>query len=98
MSNALDGDSFRTYRLRLMHSHLRECVMKCGGRWIKRLGRKVRGMGHVYQFWCSRIFFVRRCSDMCNRSEYDFKIIGSNLKALRLAKDLTVEEVRDYIR
>ena len=35
---------------------------------------------------------------MCNRSEYDFKIIGSNLKALRLAKDLTVEEVRDYIR
>ena len=32
------------------------------------------------------------------RPEYDFKVIGQNLKALRLASDLSVEEVKDYMQ
>ena len=31
------------------------------------------------------------------RKEYDFRIIGKNLKRLRLAKKLSVENVRDYL-
>lgn len=34
---------------------------------------------------------------MINRPEYDAKLIGHNLKRLRLAKKLTVEEVRRYL-
>ena len=32
------------------------------------------------------------------RPEYDFKVIGNNLKNLRLANHLTVEDVRDYMQ
>ena len=32
------------------------------------------------------------------RPEYDFKVIGSNLKALRIKKHLTVEQVRRYMQ
>ncbi|MBQ0004530.1 MAG: helix-turn-helix transcriptional regulator [Clostridiales bacterium] len=32
------------------------------------------------------------------RPEYDFKVIGSNLKKLRLANNMTVEEVREYMQ
>lgn len=32
------------------------------------------------------------------RPEYDFKRIGSNLKTMRIASDLSVEEVRDYMQ
>lgn len=32
------------------------------------------------------------------RPEYDFKVIGNNLKKLRLANRLTVEEVREYMQ
>ena len=32
------------------------------------------------------------------RPEYDFKVIGRNLKALRLANHLSVEDVRDYMQ
>ena len=32
------------------------------------------------------------------RPEYDFKVIGNNLKRLRLANGLTVEEVREYMQ
>ena len=38
---------------------------------------------------------------VCNlnvRPEYDFKVIGRNLRKLRLAKGMTVEEVREYMR
>ena len=35
---------------------------------------------------------------MNTRPEYDFKVIGNNLKAMRLANRLTVEEVRDYMQ
>ena len=31
------------------------------------------------------------------RPEYDLKLIGKNLKRLRLARHLTVEEVREYL-
>ena len=31
------------------------------------------------------------------RPEYDMKVIGGNLRQLRLAKHLTVEEVREYL-
>lgn len=34
---------------------------------------------------------------MINRPEYDAKLIGHNLKRLRLTKKLTVEEVRRYL-
>ena len=32
------------------------------------------------------------------RPEYDFKVIGQNLKKLRLAHNLTVEDVRQYMQ
>ena len=32
------------------------------------------------------------------RPEYDFKVIGNNLKKLRLANNMTVEEVREYMQ
>lgn len=32
------------------------------------------------------------------RPEYDFKVIGNNLKRLRLANGMTVEEVREYMQ
>lgn len=32
------------------------------------------------------------------RPEYDFKVIGRNLKKLRLANHLTVEQVRAYMQ
>ena len=32
------------------------------------------------------------------RPEYDFKVIGRNLRALRLANHLSVEDVRDYMQ
>ncbi len=32
------------------------------------------------------------------RPEYDLKVIGRNLKRLRMAKGLSVEEVREYLR
>lgn len=35
---------------------------------------------------------------MINRPKYDVKLIGRNLKRLRLAKKLTVEEVRRYLQ
>lgn len=35
---------------------------------------------------------------MKHRPEYDLKVIGENLKRLRLAKSLSVEEVREYLR
>lgn len=35
---------------------------------------------------------------MLNRPEYNPKVIGRNLKRLRLAKSLTVEDVRKYLR
>ena len=35
---------------------------------------------------------------MSIRPEYDFKVIGNNLKNMRLANHLTVEEVRDYMQ
>lgn len=31
------------------------------------------------------------------RRDYDMKIVGENMKRLRLAKGLTVEQVRDYL-
>ena len=36
--------------------------------------------------------------EMNMRPEYDFKVIGNNLKNLRLANHLTVEDVRDYMQ
>ena len=35
---------------------------------------------------------------MINRPEYDAELIGSNLKRLRKAKKLTVDEVRRYLQ
>lgn len=35
---------------------------------------------------------------MLNRPEYNPKVIGRNLKRLRLSKSLTVEDVRKYLR
>lgn len=35
---------------------------------------------------------------MINRPKYDAKLIGRNLKRLRLAKKITVEEVRRYLQ
>ena len=32
------------------------------------------------------------------RTEYDLKVIGDNLRRLRLAKSLSVEQVREYLR
>ena len=32
------------------------------------------------------------------RPEYDLKVIGRNLKRLRMVKGLSVEEVREYLR
>ena len=32
------------------------------------------------------------------RPEYDMKIVGKNLKRLRLANHLSIKEVRDYLR
>ena len=32
------------------------------------------------------------------RPEYDLKVIGDNLKRLRVAKSLSVDEVREYLR
>lgn len=32
------------------------------------------------------------------RPEYDFKVIGRNLRTLRLANHLSVEDVRDYMQ
>ena len=32
------------------------------------------------------------------RTEYDLKVIGENLKRLRIAKSLSVDEVREYLR
>lgn len=32
------------------------------------------------------------------RPEYDFKVIGNNLKKLRDARNLSVEEVREYMQ
>lgn len=32
------------------------------------------------------------------RPEYDFKVIGNNLKRLRLANNMTVDEVREYMQ
>lgn len=34
---------------------------------------------------------------MSVRPEYDFKVIGDNLKKMRIEKHLTVEEVREYM-
>ena len=36
--------------------------------------------------------------DMEYRPEYDLKVIGNNLKRLRLGKGLSVDEVRKYLR
>lgn len=53
---------------------------------------------------CSRLPVLRgkeRIMKVCNynvRPEYDFKVIGRNLKKLRLANDMTVEEVREYMQ
>lgn len=35
---------------------------------------------------------------MSVRPEYDFKVIGDNLKKMRIEKHLTVEEVREYMQ
>lgn len=35
---------------------------------------------------------------MNTRPEYNFKVIGNNLKTLRLANNLSVEDVRDYMQ
>jgi transcriptional regulator with XRE-family HTH domain len=35
---------------------------------------------------------------MKTRPEYDFRVIGHNLKQLRMAKKLTVEDVREYMQ
>ena len=35
--------------------------------------------------------------DMRMRPEYDLKIVGQNLRRLRMAKNLTVEDVRQYL-
>lgn len=35
---------------------------------------------------------------MGTRSEYDFKVIGRNLKKFRELKNLTVENVREYMQ
>ncbi len=32
------------------------------------------------------------------RPEYDFRVIGSNLRKLRLANAMTVEDVREYMQ
>ncbi len=34
---------------------------------------------------------------MTYRPEYDMKIVGKNLKRLRVAKNLSVDEVREYL-
>ena len=34
---------------------------------------------------------------MTYRLEYDMKIVGKNLKRLRVAKNLSVDEVREYL-
>lgn len=35
---------------------------------------------------------------MKSRPEFDFKIIGKNLKRLRIENNMTVEEVREYMQ
>lgn len=35
---------------------------------------------------------------MTVRPEYDFKVIGRNLKKLRVASNLSIEEVREYMQ
>ncbi len=35
---------------------------------------------------------------MMYRPEYDMEVVGKNLKRLRENKELTVEEVREYLR
>lgn len=35
---------------------------------------------------------------MTVRPEYDFKVIGRNLKKLRMASNLTIEDVREYMQ
>lgn len=35
---------------------------------------------------------------MTVRPEYDFKVIGKNLKRLRVASNLSVEDVREYMQ
>ena len=34
---------------------------------------------------------------MIYRPEYDMKVIGQNLKRLRVAKNLSVDDVREYL-
>ena len=45
---------------------------------------------------CSRIEYRRR-NKMIYRPEYDMKVIGQNLKRLRVAKNLSVDDVREYL-
>ena len=44
---------------------------------------------------CSRIEYRRNV--MINRPEYDMKVVGQNLKRLRVAKNLSVDDVREYL-
>ena len=45
---------------------------------------------------CSRIEYRKR-NVMIYRPEYDMKVVGQNLKRLRVAKNLSVDDVREYL-
>lgn len=55
--------------------------------------------GHYVPSFTICIFIFGETNDMMkHRPEYDLKIIGENLKRLRVAKSLSVDEVREYLR
>ena len=48
----------------------------------------------------SRTFVLQMKEEMKlrTRPEYDFKVIGKNLRKLRIRQHLTVEDVREYMQ